>query len=76
MLDALDAADFTLESLETRLKALISTHGWGNGDTLWPLRVALSGREKSPGPFEIMVVLGKMKVISRLTVAIDRLKNV
>jgi glutamyl-tRNA synthetase len=76
LLDELDDADFTLESLETRLKALISTHGWGNGDTLWPLRVALSGREKSPGPFEIMVVLGKMKVIGRLTAAIDRLKNV
>lgn len=76
LLDELDDADFTLESLETRLKALISTHGWGNGDTLWPLRVALSGQEKSPGPFEIMVVLGKMKVMKRLAAAIDRLTNV
>ncbi len=71
----LDEPDFTVESLDTRIKALISTHGWGNGDTLWPLRVAMSGREKSPSPFEIMAVLGKMKVIRRLEAAIDRLKN-
>ncbi len=76
LLQELEDADFTVESLDTRLKALISTHGWGNGDTLWPLRVALSGREKSPGPFEIMAVLGKMKVIRRLDAAVDRLKNV
>ncbi len=75
LLAELEDADFTVESLETRLKALISAKGWGNGDTLWPLRVALSGREKSPGPFEIMAVLGKMKVIRRLDAAIDRLKN-
>ncbi len=75
MLDELDDADFTFESLETRLKALISAKGWGNGDTLWPLRVSLSGREKSPGPFEIMAVLGKMKVIRRIDAAIDRLKH-
>jgi glutamyl-tRNA synthetase len=66
---------FDAKELENGVKALIAEQGWGNGDTLWPLRVALSGREKSPGPFEIMAVLGKMKVIRRLEAAKDRLKN-
>lgn len=70
----LDDTLYTPKDLEERLKALIAENGWGNGDTLWPLRVALSGREKSPGPFEIMAVLGKMKTIRRLEAARDRLK--
>jgi len=70
---AMDATEFTLKDIEERVKALIAGNGWGNGDTLWPLRVALSGREKSPGPFEIMAVLGKMKVIRRLEAAKNRL---
>ncbi|MEK7545719.1 MAG: glutamate--tRNA ligase [Patescibacteria group bacterium] len=70
---AMDEADFTPKDAEERVKSLITGNGWGNGDTLWPLRVALSGREKSPGPFEIMSVLGKMKVIRRLEAAKNRL---
>jgi len=70
---AMDESEFTLKDIEERVKALIAEKGWGNGDTLWPLRVALSGREKSPGPFEIMSVLGKMKVIRRLEAAKNRL---
>ncbi len=30
----------------------------GNGEVLWPLRVALSGKEKSPDPFTLLHVLG------------------
>ena len=36
------------------------------GVLLWPLRVALSGKKASPGPFEVMEILGKEKAISRL----------
>jgi glutamyl-tRNA synthetase len=46
----------------------------GRGNVLWPLRMALSGQEKSVDPFTICYVLGKDEVISRLTrtiVAID-----
>lgn len=70
----IDETEFDKKTLEDRLKAFIAEQGWGTGDTLWPLRAALSGREKSPGPFEIMSVLGKMKVIRRLETARDRLK--
>ncbi len=65
--------EFDRKTLESKVKELIAGNGWGNGDTLWPLRVALSGREKSPGPFEIMEVLGKMKVLRRLESARQRL---
>ncbi|MBU4351088.1 glutamate--tRNA ligase [Candidatus Parcubacteria bacterium] len=40
------------------------------GYLLWPLRVALSGKQFSAGPFEIADVLGKDKTIKRIQQAI------
>ncbi|PIR89371.1 MAG: glutamate--tRNA ligase [Candidatus Harrisonbacteria bacterium CG10_big_fil_rev_8_21_14_0_10_40_38] len=48
----------------------------GRGAVLWPLRVALSGKEASPGPFEIMDVLGKNETLSRIGVAIKKLGSI
>jgi glutamyl/glutaminyl-tRNA synthetase len=36
------------------------------GKLLWPLRVSLTGREKSPGPFEIAEILGKEETLERI----------
>jgi len=36
------------------------------GKLLWPLRVALSGKEASAGPFEIAEILGKEKTLARI----------
>ena len=38
----------------------------GRGKVLWPFRVSLSGREKSPGPFEIAEILGKEHTLARV----------
>lgn len=45
----------------------------GRGDFLWPLRVTLTGAEKSPSPFEVAWVLGKKESLKRLKSAISRL---
>lgn len=42
------------------------------GHLLWPLRVALSGKEASAGPFEIAEILGKEKTLQRIQSAINR----
>ncbi|HEY4517634.1 MAG TPA: glutamate--tRNA ligase [Candidatus Paceibacterota bacterium] len=39
----------------------------GRGSVLWPLRMALSGREQSPDPFAIAEILGKEETLARLT---------
>src|SRR3989344_3816742 len=41
------------------------------GYLLWPMRVALSGREASAGPFEIAEILGKEKTLQRINDAIS-----
>lgn len=43
----------------------------GRGIVLWPLRIALSGKEKSPDPFTIASIIGKNEVDKRLTNAIS-----
>lgn len=47
----------------------------GRGEVLWPLRVALSGRERSPDPFTIAYILGKEETISRLKTACDKIEG-
>ena len=43
------------------------------GKLLWPLRVALSGKKASPGPFEIMAILGKQTTLRHIQHALDLL---
>ncbi|OHA59469.1 MAG: hypothetical protein A2589_01235 [Candidatus Vogelbacteria bacterium RIFOXYD1_FULL_46_19] len=38
----------------------------GRSEVLWPMRVALTGRAKSPDPFIVASILGKEKTINRL----------
>jgi len=62
--------EWTRENLEEKGLAWIKENGWNNGDVLWPTRVALSGLKNSPGPFEIMGVLGKERSLARIIEAI------
>ncbi|MDP2656060.1 MAG: glutamate--tRNA ligase [bacterium] len=68
-------ADFTTPSIEMAIKTEITNKGLKNGAVLWPLRVALSGQQNSPGPFEIADALGKEKTLERIANAISFLIN-
>lgn len=69
----IDEVDFTKKNLEKEIMPLAEKEG--RGGMLWPLRVALSGQETSPGPLEIMVVLGKKETLKRIEKALKNLKN-
>lgn len=45
----------------------------GRAGVLWPLRVALSGKEKSPDPFVLMSLLGKDVTLARIDQALQML---
>ncbi|MBU3942924.1 glutamate--tRNA ligase, partial [Patescibacteria group bacterium] len=57
--------DWNIKNIEASLMTLADEIG-DRGRILWPLRVALSGKKASAGPFEIAEVLGKEKTIKRL----------
>jgi glutamyl-tRNA synthetase len=62
-----------VKAMEDETRVWIVEKGWGNGDTLWPLRVALSGREKSPSPFELMFIAGKAETLARVDEAVAKM---
>ncbi|MFA6321853.1 MAG: glutamate--tRNA ligase [Candidatus Buchananbacteria bacterium] len=72
-LDQIPEDSWQEKSLEEEIKSFITTNNTGVGDILWPMRVALSGRKASPGPFEIATVLGKKETLRRIKKAIDLL---
>ena len=54
--------------------AFLDAIGAGDkGSVLWPLRVALTGRKASPGPFEVMEILGVKESLARVRTAIEKL---
>jgi glutamyl/glutaminyl-tRNA synthetase len=62
--------NWTKENLE---KNLLEAAGDKRGDLLWPLRVALTGAQKSPSPFEVAWVLGRQESLDRLKKALQKL---
>lgn len=64
--------EFNRETLEKLIMPLADSEG--RGEVLWPLRVALSGKDKSPGPFEIMEVIGKEETLERLKIALEKIE--
>ncbi len=65
--------EWTKENLDTTLQKFITDKGYGVGNVMWPLRVALSGQKNSPGPTELASVLGKYKTLARITAASAKL---
>lgn len=65
ILSNLDVSSFTEQQLKDIL--MVEAEKLGNrGTLLWPLRVSLSGKKASAGPFEIAEILGKKKVLKRI----------
>ena len=50
-------------------------YGYKNGQILWPIRTALSGKQMTPaGATEILEVLGKEESLKRIEAAVEKLK--
>jgi len=68
--------NWTEEGLHDTLFGLIEKLGIKNGQMLWPVRVALSGKQSTPGGgIELAVILGKEESIRRIKKGIDLLEN-
>ncbi|EKD33011.1 MAG: hypothetical protein ACD_76C00105G0014 [uncultured bacterium] len=72
-LTSVNETDFEINALESKIKEYIKQKSYQNGDVLWPLRVALSGLEQSPSPFELAWAIGKTETLHRIQNAIQKL---
>ena len=66
--------DYSNDALYERLCAFAKENGYKNGQILWPIRTALSGKQMTPaGATEILEVLGKEESVKRLKAAVEKL---
>lgn len=69
-----NSVEWNNEALFAELKALAETLGVKNGQILYPLRIALSGKETTPGgATELAVILGKEEALKRIDTALAKL---
>lgn len=59
-------SDFTLENIQTEVKAWIAKKEIGFGKVMQPLRLALVGAMQGPDVFEIIYMIGKNETVKRL----------
>lgn len=72
VLSSIKSQDFKVERLKETLESVSPKD---RGEIYWPLRVALTGQKASPGPLEIMEVLGKEKTLKRIKEAVTIISN-
>ena len=74
--EAIDESDWNMDVLHEKTFELIKTLEIKNGQMLWPIRTALSGKSFTPGgAFEIAVLLGKEESMKRLHKGIELLQS-
>jgi len=65
-LGKIDSKDWNAASITTTLEAALPASGFKKGQVLWPLRAILTGKEFSPGAYEVAALLGKEETMKRL----------
>jgi glutamyl-tRNA synthetase len=71
LLAGIDTNAFNQEQIKKTIWDYASEKG--RGEVLWPMRYALSGKEKSPDPFVLSELLGKEETTARLNEAIAKI---
>ncbi|OHA70695.1 MAG: hypothetical protein A3H01_00265 [Candidatus Wildermuthbacteria bacterium RIFCSPLOWO2_12_FULL_40_9] len=72
--------DWTQDNLEKSLiakaeKDMQQRKVGSKGELLWPLRVALTGKKASAGPFEVAAILGREKTLKRIKEAMENCRK-
>jgi glutamyl-tRNA synthetase len=68
--------DFSIAGIEKTAMDYVAEKGCKNGQALWPLRTAVSGKQMTPGgAYEIMEILGKEESLKRIRKGIELLNE-
>ena len=74
VLEAIPESEWNFQNLHDKLFELITEMGVKNGYVLWSLRVAISGKQFTPGgAFEIAEIIGKEETIARINRSVEML---
>ncbi len=71
-----NAETYTNDSLYELLVEFAKENGLKNGQVMWPVRTALSGKAQTPGgATQLMELLGKEESLTRIRAAIEKLEG-
>lgn len=73
LIEVIEEKNWTKENLEIIVFKYLNKQDLKVGDYLWPLRVALTAKKNSPGPFESAEALGKEESLKRINKALLKL---
>jgi glutamyl-tRNA synthetase len=65
--------DMSVDDFNGLLSDTVTKNNLQNADVYWPVRVALSGEDKSPSPAELLWVFGKKESLNRLNKGLKEL---
>lgn len=72
-----DVNEWNEKNIHDNLMELVSELGIKNGQMLWPVRTAITGKPVSPGgAIEVAEILGKDETLKRIQIGIEKLKNI
>ena len=72
----LESTEFTHDALHDALINLATEKGYKNGQILFPARIALTGKESTPGgAIEMALLLGKEESLKRINYSISLLNG-
>ena len=75
VLEAIDEEHWTMDNIHDKIFELIKSLEIKNGQMLWPITTALSGKSFTPGgAFEIAVLIGREESLKRMHKGIELLK--
>lgn len=68
--------DYSIAGIEKTAMEYVAEKGCKNGQALWPLRTAVSGKQMTPGgAYEIMEIIGKDESLRRIRKGIELLNE-
>jgi glutamyl-tRNA synthetase len=72
--ERLDQVAWEHDALDRTTRGFAEELGLSVGKVIHPLRVAITGRQHSPGMFDVLVLLGKNRSLARLEKALQELR--
>ena len=58
--------EWTVDALESALRAVAEENGLTGGALIHPVRLAVTGRTASPGLFDVVTLLGRERTLARI----------
>lgn len=71
----LETCDWSVESLESELKAVTEAAECGAGRLIHPVRLAVSGVGGGPSLYDMLVLVGREECLSRIDTALEQLSG-